>query len=254
MDTTTNSAAPSENREQEFLKDIKGSEEKIEAPTESAQGEEAEDQDSPRNRRERRFVRDMEKIRAQAQSDREARIAAEERAKAILELGNKASQSSDPDEVKFYGDTPEGKFAKSFLDKRFKEVEDKAYQRAIEELRQVNAAAAAETEADSDEIDNGFASIEDEYGIDLSGDTPASQKLRNGFIDFVKDLTTDSFPDFVSAFNVYQKLHPKDNATSQRQKALADRSMTQGSTVLPQGKKFKNSDELMDFLQQQNRS
>ncbi|MDE1940977.1 MAG: hypothetical protein KGI66_02545 [Patescibacteria group bacterium] len=252
------------NTEQEFIDNLKSDDVKVNDDSiipgldkiktgEAPSGNDSPDSDdSPRNRRERRFVKEMERVRLEAQQEREARIAAEERAKALLELNEKAEASEDPDEMKFFGDTPEGKFAKSYLDKRFKNVEEKAYQRAMDELRKSEEARIQEEAADSSEIDEGFSKIEEEFDVDLSGETAESRKLRNGFIDFVQDLTTDSFPDFTKAFEIYRQINDKskDRAVSQRQKQLADRSMASPSQPsAPQGRQFRSGREYIEYLQ-----
>jgi hypothetical protein len=250
--------------EEEFIKGLKSQDTVIDdsnilgdAPIKTeAEPEKEEGNDSPRNRRERRFVREMEQIRQKAQEDREARIKAEERAAALLELGRRADSSSDPDEMKFYGDTPEGKFAKAFMEKKLKETEERAYTRALEEIRQEQEAVSEEEQKDSQTIDSGFAQVEDEFDVDLSGDTAESKKLRNSYIDFLEGLTTNDFPDFVESFKVFQQLNTKPpREATQRQKQLADRSMAgQGNASAPQERKFRSGREYIDYLQQINNS
>ena len=250
-------------QEQDFLDGIK-SQEKIITEDSSLVGDEAQpavkttvknedDGESPRNRREKRFVREMEEIRKKAQEDREARIRAEERAAAILELGRRADASDDPDEVKFYGDTPEGKFAKAFMDKKLQETEERAYRRALEEIKQEQEKSIFEEQKDSQVIDAGLAQVEERFNVDLSGDTAESKKLRNNYIDFLESLTNESFPDFVKSFELFQQINTKPREVTQRQKALADRSMSSTSTSgAPQERKFKTGREYIDYLQQIN--
>lgn len=241
------------NAEEEFLKGLKSEDTVVNDETAIINDEakpKPEEEESPRNRRERRFVREMEEIRQKAQEDREARIRAEERANALLELGKRADASSDPDEMKFYGDTPEGKFAKAFMDKKLRETEERAYTRALEEIRQESEAVTAEEQQDSRTIDSGLADVEDEFNVDLSGSTPESKKLRNNYIDFLEGLTTNDFPDFVKSFEVFQQLNNKPREATQRQKVLADRSMAaQGSAGTPQERKFRSGREYIDYLQ-----
>lgn len=246
--------------EEAFLKDLPSQDTIVKDDSQLLGGEvktgqePAKEDDSPRNRREKRFVREMEEVRRQSQEDREARIRAEERAAAIMELGKRAESSSDPDEMKFYGDTPEGKFAKAFLEKKFQETKEQAKLAALEEIRQEREAVSQEEVKDSNDIDTGFSRVEDAFDVDLSGTTAESKKLRNGFIDFLEGLTTDSFPDFEKSFEIYQQLNTaKPRESTQRSKALADRSMTStGSAGAPQERKFRNGREYIDYLQQIN--
>jgi hypothetical protein len=247
------------NEEDKFLKGLK-SEDTIVNDDTKLLGEDVKtapepekDEESPRNRRERRFVKEMEEIRKQAQEDREARIKAEERAAAIMELGKRAESSTDPDEMKFYGDTPEGKFAKAFMEKKFQGIKEDAKQAALEEIRRESEQASLAEQKDSQDIDSGFSQVEDEFDVDLSGRTAESKKLRNGFIDFLEGLTTDSFPDFSKSFEIYQQLSSKPRESTQRQKALADRSMTgSGNAGTAQERKFRSGRDYIDYLQQIN--
>jgi hypothetical protein len=246
--------------EEEFLKGLKSQDSVVNDDTNILGDEpivtpkpEKDEDDSPRNRRERRFVREMEEVRQKAQEDREARIRAEERANALLELGKRADASTDPDEMKFYGDTPEGKFAKAFMDKKLKEVSERTRTEVLEEIRSERESVSQEEQKDSQTIDSGFAQVEDTFDVDLSGSTTESKKLRNGFIDFLEGLTTDSFPDFEKSFEVYQQLNTKPRESTQRQKALADRSMaSSGTTGTTQERKFRSGREYIDYLQQIN--
>lgn len=249
------------NAEQEFLDGLKSNDFKVNDDSQLIEGIDKvntgttpgkeEDEESPRNRRERRFVKEMEKIRLEAQQERERRIAAEERYNARLDLEKKANLSDDPDEIKFYGDTPEGKFAKSFIEKKLSAVEERAEQRVLERLRQEQEQQRIEESKDSEDIDTGLSRVEEEFDVDLSGSTPESRKLRNGFIDFLQDLTTDSFPDFTKSFEIYNKLNQKQpSAMSQQRKALADRSMASSSSgSSSEGRKFRSGRDFIDYLQ-----
>jgi hypothetical protein len=247
------------NAEKEFLDSLGGDDLKLTDDNQftgekiKVESEKTDDDDSPRNRRERRFVKEMENIRREAQADREARIRAEERAASILELGKHADASSDPDEAKFYGDTPEGKFAKSYLDRKFQSVKEQAKQEALDEIRRGDELKSVEEQKDSETIDSGFSRVEDEFDVDLSGDTAESKKLRNGFIDFLQDLTTDSYPDFTKSFEVYSKLNQKQPSQgSVQRKALADRSMASAGSGSPQEKKFRSGRDYINYLESLN--
>jgi len=237
------------NAQEEFLESLKGDDIKLNddsqfmeavkpavPPAEKPEGD-GKDDDSPRNRREKRLM-------AKLQAEKEANIALNERLRVQSELKEKAAdtKSIDPDLVRLFGDTPEGKLAQEMFSKKFSETEENAYKRALGEIKAENERLEEVSAQDSREIDDGFSSVEDEYNVDLSGDTKESAALRNGFIDFLTTISPKDkngeiveYADFESSFDVYRKLAEKGKPreVSERQKALADRSMASGGQRQP---------------------
>jgi len=232
------------NAQDQFLDSLKGDDIKLnnddqfvdvlkpKAPEEQKPENKVEDEDSPRNRREKRLM-------AKLQAEKEANIALNERLRIQSELKEKAQveTSADPDLVRLFGDTPEGKLAQELFTKKFQQTEERAYTRAMEEYRSEQERASQIAEENSREIDDGFADIEDKFNVDLSGETKESASLRNGFIDFLTDMSPKDkngeiieYADFERTFDVYRKLNEKGKPreVSDRQKALADRSMASG--------------------------
>lgn len=219
------------------------------------------DEDSPKNRREHR-------LQAKLQAERENNIALNERLKAMAELKEEAKQAAeqgeDPDLVRLLGNEPNGKLAQEIFSKKFREIEDRAFQRARSEIENDRQSIAQEEAQNSSEIDNGFDFIEDEYGVDLSGNTKASKDLRNGFIDFVANISPKDdngeiveYADFDSAFKTYQQLssRTKPHEVSERQKQLGSRSMQESGgrvDTAPRGPiTFKSAARYIDSLRDQ---
>ena len=149
-------------------------------------------------------------------------------------------------------DTPQKVSAVNRLRKALAGSEERAVTRAISELenistREQEAESQAEAEAES-ELDEGFESIESQFGIDLY--SPSNTKIKNDFIDFVirvapKDSNGEvvEYPDFQETF----KLFKDTRKTNNRAKELSSRSMSRSgdaSSVKPKGISWSDVDKL----------
>lgn len=131
-------------------------------------------------------------------------------------------------------DTPEKVQAVKDFKRVLLEREEKGAEKALQELdRRSQAEAQAEVQAES-EIADGFESIEDEFRVDLTSNTPQARKLRGEYIEFIekiapKDKNGDilDFPDFTESFRTFQSL--RNIQKNNRAKDLAARSMTRTS-------------------------
>lgn len=257
-------------QEQEFLGEIKrddtpmGDEQfadlldkpKAEPPkAEEAKPEEGEE-DAPKNRRNRRLEQKL-------QAEREANIALNARLQAMSEFKKFADEHPgevDPEELQVFGTDEQGKMLKNYFTKKFQEIEERAEQRALDKIEADRRALAEEEAKNSQFIDSQFDEIEDQFNVDLSGSNKASRDLRDGFIDFFikispkgEDGEITEYADFPSAFETYMQLSSKEKPrqVAERQKELADRSMTQGGLPIqpktPQGPtNFKGITRMLD--------
>lgn len=192
-----------------------------------------EDDETPRNRQQRRMA---EKL----QRERETNIALNARLQALSELNAYAKNHEgeiDPDLVKAFGTTEDGKALTEIFTKKFKEIETSAEERAFQRIQEQQAKESEEEAKNSEYIDQEFESLEEKYDVDLSGKSKASKEFRNGFIDFVSDISPKDdqgniieYADFESSFEAYNRIAQGSNRkpaeVSQRQKELASRSMT----------------------------
>jgi hypothetical protein len=247
------------NQEQEFLKEVKQKdgimtdedfgtllnkngdkgEKKEEVVPEKEKSEE--DDDTPRNRQQRRMAEKLQK-------ERETNIALNARLQALSELKKYAEDNKkevDPDLVQAFGTTEDGKALTSIFTKKFKEIQESAEERAFQRIQEQQKKEAEEEAKNSEYIDQEFDALEEKYDVDLSGKSKTSREFRNGFIDFVSEISPkdDSgniieYADFESSFEAYQRLvqssAKKPAEVSQRQKELASRSMESGGHSIEQ--------------------
>lgn len=135
-------------------------------------------------------------------------------------------------------DTPEKKQAVKDLRKELMGLEEKGAERAMSKLREQEAAQVEEERLAQEELSEGFDNVEETFGVDLTSNTPASKKMRNDFIDFIKrvapkdeDGEVTQFPDLVSTFELFQERSKVGVPASSRAKELSNRSMARSSDV-----------------------
>jgi hypothetical protein len=219
-----------------------------------------EDEDKPKARRYRRMEQRMKEIE-------DMNIALNERVKVLSEAEKYAQENAgevDPDLIKVFGTTEDGKQLTSIFQKKFKEVQENAEKSALERIRQEEISAKEEMARESKTIDNAFENIEDKFGVDLSGSNKTSRALRDGFIDFIeaispKDETGEiiEYADFETSFETYKQLaeRNKPREVSERQRELADRSMTHSGSPVRESPKgpitFKTVGRFLDNLRNQ---
>lgn len=182
------------------------------------------------------------RLEKQLQESREMNIAITERLKALSET-NKFKEEVAPDEDvhrMLYGniaETPETKAAalavQRVLEKQASTAEERAYKRAVAAFQEQNQAETREIEENTQYLESELENIEDSFGVDLSGETEESKKIRNGFIDYVAKLSRKDregnivdYPDITSTWEEYQ--NRRERSTS-RNKQVAARSMTQSA-------------------------
>ncbi len=214
----------------------KPTEEVAAATTEAGAKVEVKPEEGEEPRKNRRHRR----LEEQLQKERELRIAAEAKAEGRSEV-EKFNQTSngdvDPEWLQIYGDTPESRRAWGLFEKMSEKKALQAKEEALEEIRKDQIAEAEEERVQEAYIDSQFESIEDEFNIDLTSDSPAARKRRSEFIDLVEALSPKDqngdlveYADFHNAWELYQEKQAQPDNTRQRE--IAARSMVKtGSTV-----------------------
>lgn len=187
-----------------------------------------------KNRRERRQdIRDKQKD--------DMIVALNDRIIELSKPQNSTQTTSDnvPAEwIALYGDTPEAKKAwdvnKILIDRAKSEARDEA----VKELEGRRTAELEEQKKFENQIDSELETLEDEFNIDLTSDSPAARKTRREFLGLVQNLspkdddgTILSYADFGETFKMYQKTkETKGSETLDRQKEIASRSMAKGNS------------------------
>ncbi len=143
--------------------------------------------ESIKDRRHRRLEKSL-------QESRDMNIALNERLKVLSETERfQRDMGADEDIHKvLYGDQAETPQTRAIaqnlqrlLDKRDEAVEERAFRK----LQEVEQSSTREVQENVSYLEDEFESIEDRFAVDLSGDTEASRKIRDGFIDYIGALS-----------------------------------------------------------------
>ncbi len=159
--------------------------------------------------------------------------------------------------VKLVGnDTEEKREALKALASHLDSLTDKAKEKFLEEMRSQEKAVQEADNAALEELNAGFESIEEEFGVDLSKD---SQK-RTAFVEYLRKVShknadgeVDQFADIPAAWETFSEQQPAKPAS--RAKELASRGMTRSgdTTRAPsQGRSWKDVDRYFDSLKENN--
>lgn len=139
-------------------------------------------------------------------------------------------------------DTPEKISAIKDFQQALASREERVRQEALDEIdRRVDEEREAEIEA-TNELVEGFESIEDTFGVDITSNKPSAVATRKEFVDFIQRIAPKDedgqvveFPDLEETFRLFQDTK-KGAQPSNRAKELASRSVgrSSDSTVAPQ--------------------
>ena len=120
--------------------------------------------------------------------------------------------------------------------------EERIRQEALDEIdRRVDEEKEAEIEA-TNELVEGFESIEDTFKVDITSDRPSAVATRKEFVDFIQRIAPKDedgqvveFPDLEETFRLFQDTK-KGAQPSNRARELASRSIDRSSdsTVTPE--------------------
>jgi hypothetical protein len=189
------------------------------------------EEEGKKNRRHRR-------LEEQLTRERESNIALSERIKALSEaqeftrefIKKDRDEDLDPDLIRVFGESPEGREVARIMEKKMESVISKAEENALRKFQEKLYEEDNEVKQYESLIDSEIESIEDEYNIDLSSGAPTAKKARKEFLDMIVKLSPKdeegnitNYADFQSTFEVYQSTIQKPDAS--RNKELASRSM-----------------------------
>lgn len=159
--------------------------------------------------------------------------------------------------VKLVGnDTEEKKQVLKDLSNYFGTLKGEARQEFLEELQQQEQQQVAADNAALDELNAGFETIEEDYGVDLS----SNSKVRSAFVEHLRKVShkdangeVDMFADIPAAWEDFQERQKPQSAS--RAKELASRGMTRSSDTtgaVPKGRSWKDVDRFFDQLKSNN--
>lgn len=192
------------------------------------------DEDEPRKNRHHRRVEE------QLEREREGTRLLNER---ILELTSSQRMSKDlkeqempTDWIALYGETPESKKAWAIQKNLYEQASERGKREALEEVEERQRQEIEESRLAEQEIDDALLSIEENYGVDITSNSPKARKMRTEYLELVKDVSTKdsdgnltAYADFGSTFELYQKIKTEPKQDNSRQKEIASRSMQTSS-------------------------
>ena len=128
-------------------------------------------------------------------------------------------------------DTPEKVSALNALKRSLNSLDERASQKAIEQLEAIrNEEVEADIEAE-DELENAFDNIEETFDVDITSNNAIARRTRQEFVSFVekiapKDRNGDivDYPDMVQAFETFSEIK-RSTQQPNRAKDLASRGM-----------------------------
>lgn len=190
----------------------------------------AKDDEPRKNRRHRR-------LEQQLAEEREARIRAEALAQGRAEGRPSTDAATDPRLVAMYGENTEAIRLHAEL---LNDFAAKAKEQALNEFRSSVAEEQAQQKKFESYIDRELESIEDEFDVDITSDSPAARKMRHELKDLVEKLSPKDedgnltgYADFKETFEVYQSRREKANAGTDRAKEIAARTMQKPGNTVP---------------------
>lgn len=195
----------------------------------------AEDADDPEKAPESVKDRRHRRLEARLQQEREANIELNAIIKTRSEMERFAQEVGDdinPDIAKMFDATDVGKENALRLSKVILDSQKRAKEEAIREIEEKQANAVKEQREYESLIDNELESLEDDYNVDLTSDSPKARKTRREFLELVQELSPKDeegnitgYADFGSTFKMYQKTHTEKTETNTRREEIASRSM-----------------------------
>ncbi len=215
---------PTEDKREQDVFDEKNKEEPKVTPEKDVDPEDA--PESIKNRQHRRLEQKL-------QRERESNIALAERVKMLSEQERFAKEVEiDPRIAKMFDSSDLGKENALRLNEVIHDMSAKAKEEALQEIQVQKETERAEQKSYEDFIDNELESLEDQFNVDLTSDSPKARKARREFLEMVQKLspkddegTITGYADFGAVFEEYQtkSVEKVDNS---RQKEIASRSMT----------------------------
>lgn len=183
--------------------------------------------------------RQHRRLEGKLQAEREANIALTERLKTLSEVQKFAAVTEgtvDQDLIRLYGDTETGRQAAKLTQGLLEKNKTQAREEALELFKQQQEEANAEKVANQKELDDMLEDIEDEFSVDITSDTPAARKSRQGFYSLLekmspknKDGMVVDYADPIATWEMYQLQNKPDN---NRAKDLSARTMVRsGASV-----------------------
>lgn len=188
--------------------------------------------------------RQFRRLEQKYQAERESSIRLAAMLEARTEADKFRKETADVDEndaiARIYGtNTPEAREATRLLQKALQETQTKATDAAVEKFREEQRRGDAEVKRQQAHLDEMLENIEEEHGVDLTSNTPAARKARQGFFTLLEKLSpkengvVKEYADALETWSLYQERQAKPAPS--RAKEISARSMVKsGASSAPE--------------------
>lgn len=208
-------------------------EDKVEKPIEKIEEEVKEEDGGPRKNR--AYRRLEEKYQKERETAMELAAILKDRSERESVHRQADETKLDPDLLRAFGTTDEGKELARIFTEKLEHVSKTAREQAIEEFRSVQSQSIAEQKGYESQIDSQLEALEDEYDVDLTSEK--AKKTRQEFLSLVGQLSPKDengdikdYADFGTTYELFQKMNKKEEPET-RNKEFSSRSMTKSGSV-----------------------
>lgn len=155
-------------------------------------------------------------------------------------------------------DTPEKKAALASLERALGNVDQRASQKAVDQIKEIRQQELREDREAEEALEEAFDEIEESYGVDLSSTSAIAKKTRSDFVTYVERIAPKDrygeiidYPDMNAAWETFSELR-KGTQQPSRAKELASRGMARSADAqiaAPQKRvTFEDADNFIDTL------
>lgn len=139
-----------------------------------------------------------------------------------------------------YGDNDQAKQAWILQQKLIAQAVEEAEQRALSKFQAISQEEKQAQKQFESYISDSLENLEDEYGVDLTSNSPKAKKERADFLELVGKLSpkdsegnVTGYADFNEAFSLYRSIKGKEaqSEVTNEKKQLASRSMAKSTDV-----------------------
>lgn len=182
--------------------------------------------------------REARRAKKALQSEREANIALNERVRVLSELGRfskETDQDVDGSLITLYGDDENGRKAAQITQSLLNKTKEEAREEALNMFREEQQREAEEVGTHQQELDDMLEDIEDEFNVDLTSNTPMTNKMRQDFYILLEKMSPKNrngeVTDYADPIATWEMLQLQKKPDNSRAKDLSTRSMVKSSAM-----------------------
>lgn len=177
--------------------------------------------------------REARRAKKALQEEREANIFVTAKLEAATEALRFAretdTQNVDENLIRLYGNDEKGLLAAKITQDLLNKTKQEAREEALSSFREEQEQADQEVATHRNELDEMLDDIEDEFNVDLTSDSPAALKARQGFYAALQKLSPKNrdgiVTDYADPLATWEYVQSQQKPADTRAKDLGSRSM-----------------------------